>query len=85
MRPRPAGYDPNDEDRCRRCGVCCGATDGHPCEHLVRNGKQYRCEIYPYRFGPHKTVTGRHFTCVPVRDVIRTGGGHPGCVYATDE
>jgi len=77
-------YDNAHENKCKRCGVCCGATDGHPCEHLVKVGNHYKCEIYPYRFGPHRTVTGRPFNCVPVRRVIERGGAPKGCAYASE-
>ena len=69
------------EDKCRRCGTCCGSQDGHPCEHLAREGDFYYCTIYEARFGIHKTTTGRIFRCVSIRDIIETNGGFPGCGY----
>jgi len=77
-------YDSEREKKCRRCGVCCGATDGHPCEHLVLRPDGYWCEIYPYRFGPHRTVTGQSFNCVPVEQVIKRTGGPKGCAYVSE-
>ena len=32
------------DEKCHRCGVCCGATDGHPCEHLKYDSEKYFCE-----------------------------------------
>ena len=69
------------EDRCRRCGVCCGAIDGHPCEHLQRDGTAYICEIYGRHHGYHHTVDGIPFRCVSIREVIEAGGGYEGCAY----
>ena len=72
-------YDP---EKCKRCGVCCGSTDGRPCEHLQREPDgAYSCEIYENRLGPHRTVDGMEFTCVEIRHVIETSGGYEGCAY----
>jgi len=81
----PADIRPEDEiyreDRCKRCGVCCGAADGHPCEHLRRDGDRYRCEIYGRHLGYHRTVDGLFFRCVSIRELIETSGGHETCAY----
>jgi len=69
------------EDKCKRCGTCCGSKDGHPCEHLAREGDIYYCTIYELRFGVHKTTTGGIFRCVSIREIIETNGGFPGCGY----
>jgi len=69
------------EDKCRRCGTCCGSEDGHPCEHLARDGEAYYCTVYESRFGIHKTTTGRIFRCVEIREIIEANGGFPGCGY----
>lgn len=76
-------YEPEwfTEDRCRRCGVCCGSKDGHPCEHLAREEGRYFCTVYGNRFGIHKTTTGRIFRCVAISEIIETNGGFPGCGY----
>ena len=85
----PARWFPPDEfyvsDLCTRCGVCCGSTDGHPCEHL-RRGADGRCffEIYENRLGFHRTVDGRAFICVAIRKVIETTGGYAGCGYVEE-
>lgn len=70
------------ESLCRCCGVCCGSRDNDPCAHLVRrdDGK-YNCAIYNARFGVQKTVSGKEFTCVPIRDVINFGVHYEGCGY----
>ena len=71
-----------EEAVCTRCGVCCGATDGHPCEHLRPAGKgEFVCAIYENRLGPHATVDGRAFVCVPIRKVIEHNGGYADCAY----
>jgi hypothetical protein len=69
------------EDKCKRCGVCCGSQDGHPCEHLMKDGERYLCAIYNGRFGIHRTTTGRVFRCVSIREIIDSTGGFPGCGY----
>ena len=72
------------ESLCRRCGACCGVKDGDPCEELVAepDGLHYRCRIYESRLGPRKTLSGKTFTCVPLRDILgKSWGGHPECAY----
>jgi hypothetical protein len=85
----PARWFPPDEfyaeDLCTRCGVCCGSTDGHPCEHLRRGPDgRHSCEIYENRQGFHRTVDGRAFVCVPIRRVIESTGGYAGCGYVEE-
>lgn len=59
------------ESLCGRCGACCGAVEGDPCEHLIRlDNSRYWCKIYSNRFGAHKTRSGKPFLCVPVRDIV---------------
>lgn len=55
------------ESRCTHCGACCGALQD-PCENLLssEDGK-FACRIYDNRFGPHRTVSGLEFDCVPIR------------------
>jgi len=73
------------EWRCKRCGVCCGATDGHPCEHLRSNGDgKHCCEIYDRRFGQHKTIDGYSFRCVTIKRIIETMGGYSECAYVQE-
>jgi len=69
------------DERCHRCGACCGASDGHPCEHLKHDGGRYYCDIFEHRFGVHHTVTGQAFLCVPIKRLIETHGGYRGCAY----
>lgn len=72
-------------ERCRRCGVCCGATDGHPCKHLHSDEDgRYSCGIYENRIGLRRTVNGRRFVCVEIRQVIETNGGYAGCAYVEE-
>ena len=59
------------EKTCTRCGACCGIIEGDPCEHLAAEpGGEYSCRIYENRFGLHKTVGGKPFRCVPIRDIL---------------
>ena len=75
------------EDRfealCKRCGQCCGSTDGDPCRELRQDPvtQSYYCAEYAHRLGRHTTVNGKEFTCVPIRDVARRDGLRPGCGY----
>jgi hypothetical protein len=71
------------ESLCGRCGACCGAVEGDPCEHL-RGGKrgEYYCSIYENRFGTHKTVSGKPFECVPIRRILhKSWPGDECCGY----
>ncbi len=63
------------EALCRHCGACCGALED-PCAHLVMSDGHSSCSIYADRFGLRKTVAGRPFTCVPVREKL--GASWPG-------
>jgi len=68
------------EARCGRCGACCGAFDGDPCEHLQGDKPgQYHCGIYAGRFGTHKTVSGKDINCVPIRDILHTSWPGDSC------
>ncbi|MFA5346244.1 MAG: hypothetical protein WC315_08240 [Candidatus Omnitrophota bacterium] len=69
------------EALCRRCGACCGSLDGDPCEHLKQDGSgKYFCPIYDHRIGMHKTISGKQFACVPIRD-LRPNLPFKSCVY----
>jgi len=70
------------ESLCKRCGECCGSQDGDPCVNLSKAsmGKFY-CRIYENRFGPQKTVKGKVFNCVPIREIIKQGYLRQGCAY----
>jgi uncharacterized cysteine cluster protein YcgN (CxxCxxCC family) len=72
------------ETLCARCGSCCGAHDGDPCEHLKTDGRDaYLCDIYDSRLGNRKTVSGREFECVDIKEVLASGGWpkNPECGY----
>ena len=61
----------NFEDKCIRCGECCGASDD-PCRNLVEIAdKVYFCKDYNNRIGPQKTVSGKEFNCVDIREHIK--------------
>ncbi|MFA5311666.1 MAG: hypothetical protein WC355_05125 [Candidatus Omnitrophota bacterium] len=69
------------EALCRRCGACCGALDGDPCEELRKNELgEYFCPVYDHRIGMHRTVSGKQFACVPIR-YLRPNLPFSGCVY----
>ena len=70
------------ETLCRRCGRCCGSTDGDPCSKLIKNRDgTYSCSDYANRLGQQSTVSGKTFECVPIQDVKKAGGLRPGCGY----
>jgi len=64
--------------------VCCGATDGDPCEHLRPHLGGYHCEIYATRLGPHYTVNGSPISCVAIQGIIERCGGYEGCGYVEE-
>ena len=67
---------------CKRCGACCGALDGDPCVNLRKDesGKYY-CNIYDNRIGVQKTISGKSFACVPIRDLM-PNLPFKGCAYS---
>jgi len=70
------------DSACKRCGECCGANND-PCANLVSKGNgQYACAAYDNRFGPQRTVSGKAFTCVSIRENIKRGFSNPNCAYA---
>lgn len=71
------------ELKCSRCGACCGANDKDPCINLekVQSGKYY-CKIYENRIGRQKTISGREFSCIPIRDLTNEYLLSINCVYA---
>ena len=75
------------EARCGRCGACCGAYDGDPCEHLVKDSVgKYSCNIYDQRFGERRTRSGKTFHCVPIRDILyQHWPGDQCCGYKSDK
>jgi len=72
------------EEACRRCGECCGAADGDPCANLAADavGAWY-CRDYENRLGPQKTVSGKFFTCVPIRELMKQDALRLNCNYRT--
>ncbi|HPN56904.1 MAG TPA: hypothetical protein PLD92_08655 [Candidatus Omnitrophota bacterium] len=71
------------ESLCLRCGACCGAFDGDPCEHLQSESSgRFFCRIYEERFGIRKTVGGRLFRCLPIREILHDSWpGREACAY----
>ena len=69
------------EARCRRCGACCGANDRVPCVNLEkREDNKYYCKAYSNRIGMQRTLSGKQFACVPIRD-LRPNLPFKGCAY----
>ncbi len=70
------------EARCSRCGACCGAFDDR-CVHLREDeGGRYFCGVYEKRFGLHRTMSGKEFRCVPIRDILgQHWNGDHRCAY----
>ena len=70
------------EALCLRCGHCCGAGDGDPCINLARDCQdRYYCKAYQVRLGSQKTVSGKEFTCVAIRELLKRRALHPQCPY----
>ncbi len=69
------------ERLCLRCGRCCG-SNSDPCIHLKKDkDDRFFCEVYERRFGWHRTISGRFFRCVSIREVKREGYLPIGCGY----
>ncbi len=70
------------ESICVSCGACCGVTDGDCCVNLAKDkAGKYFCKVYDKRLGKQKTISGKEFSCVEIRDVLKFGPVHPGCAY----
>jgi Fe-S-cluster containining protein len=83
----PAYFEKQDKEfreyeaRCKRCGACCGVKDNDPCLNLRKdNSGKYYCDVYENRIGMHKTVSGKEFACVPIRD-LSPNLPFKGCAY----
>jgi len=82
------------EALCKQCGKRCG-LETDPCANLKKgmSGRlacltsvpeqsgRYYCAVYDSRLGRQVTVSGRVFTCVEIREVIRVGLPNEGCGY----
>ncbi|MFA5362698.1 MAG: hypothetical protein WC335_05560 [Candidatus Omnitrophota bacterium] len=83
-RQKQREYAEEYESLCRRCGACCGAFDGDPCANLRKSADNngYFCKVYDTRLGPQKTVSGKPFTCVLIRENLKKSSlPFPGCPY----
>lgn len=71
-------------DPKKGCGTACCHFNGSPCEELKwtdrKNGIGI-CQVYPTRFGEHKTVDGQTFTCVPMGRYLLEKGAPAQCGY----
>ena len=66
---------------CKKCGKCCG-LETDPCANLKKSDSGgYYCAVYPSRLGRQVTVSGRVFTCVQIREVVRKGLPNEECGY----
>jgi hypothetical protein len=69
------------EALCKHCGKCCG-LETDPCVNLKKGALGiYYCAVYESRLGRQLTVSGRVFTCVQIREVVRIGLPSEGCGY----
>mgnify|MGYP006865179832 CR=1 FL=1 len=71
-----------DETLCRKCGCCCGALTEDRCSELDKlSDGTYFCKVYDHRLGVQKTVLGKSFTCVPIRQLRKYNKLYPLCPY----
>lgn len=71
----------NFEALCHNCGECCGSLDD-PCRNLLKKDDgTHSCRDYSNRFGPQKTVSGKDFDCVFIREHIASNTLRPNCGY----
>lgn len=69
------------EALCKQCGKCCG-LEADPCVNLKKNmSGRYYCAVYESRLGRQITVSGKGFTCVQIREVVKCGLPNEGCGY----
>ena len=69
------------ENICKRCGECCGALDD-PCLNLKKKeDNMYYCTDYKNRLTLQKTVSGKSFTCVSIREHILNKTLRYNCAY----
>jgi len=71
------------EGICKHCGECCGSRDGDSCANLATDtatGKCF-CMNYENRLGPQKTLSGKAFNCVTIREIAKHGHLRPNCAY----
>ena len=77
-----ANRDATHEALCRRCGQCCGTLGEDPCANLEKLADGTNsCRIYNIRHALQKTMSGRYFMCVNIRDVIKCGASYDNCPY----
>ena len=71
-------------DPRKGCGIACCHHNGSPCEELKWTDKKKGvgvCQVYPTRFGKHKTVDGQEFICVSMGRYLLEKGAPPHCGY----
>jgi uncharacterized cysteine cluster protein YcgN (CxxCxxCC family) len=67
---------------CKHCGFCCGA-DNDPCQNLIKNNSGgYDCKVYNERLGLQKTISGKWFNCILIKEVLKFSPPNPDCAYA---
>jgi len=69
------------EALCKQCGKCCG-LEADPCANLKKDASsKYYCAVYESHLGRQVTLSGRVFTCVEIREVVKKGLPNEGCGY----
>lgn len=70
------------EGLCVRCGECCGADGDDPCANLAKDAQdKCYCKAYENRLGPQKTISGKSFNCVPIRELLKFDLPYLRCPY----
>ncbi len=69
------------EAQCKRCAACCGAIGDDPCSRLSKDkAGKYHCTVYDTRIGKQVTISGKEFSCVPIR-YLRPSLPFKDCAY----
>jgi len=71
------------ENLCKRCGACCGLFEKDPCIYLKEEKEgRYFCKVYENRLGIQRSISGREFICVPIRNILhKSWPGSFNCAY----
>ena len=81
-----AKYDVEYEKKCKRCGACCGTRNNDPCINLKKDlNNLFFCTQYSERLGVQKTISGKSFICVPIRNLLKSGSVPTDCAYTQYE
>jgi len=70
------------EGLCVHCGECCGADGDDPCANLAKAAQdKCYCKAYENRLGPQKTISGKSFNCMPIRELLKFDLPYLRCPY----